>query len=61
LAQQHSPWAFFDHYIDEMNRASRRENRPELRTLSDQWDTRDVPVEVKRVTPQECLEIEREG
>lgn len=61
LAQQHSAWAFFDHYVDRMNQVASREKRPELRALGDQWDTRDVPVEAWRVTPEECLKIEQEG
>lgn len=58
LAQQHSNWTGFDSYTDRLRAFAVANKRPDLLQLEREWDTRSIPVEEKRVTPEDCLAME---
>ena len=58
LAQQHSNWALFDWYTDRLGAFAVANRRPDLLELKKEWDTRSSPIDVKRVTPDDCLAME---
>jgi TPR repeat protein len=58
LAQQYSNWTAFDSYNDKLRAFAVANRRPDLLELENEWDTRSIPVEVKRITPDDCLAME---
>jgi hypothetical protein len=64
LAQNHSSWAFFQDYVNDLMVAARDKNdqskiiHPELEQLAKEWDLRTTPYISKPTTSNDCMQIE---
>jgi hypothetical protein len=61
LAQQHTNWALFDHYLNDLRAAARAAGRDDLWNLAIRWDERLAPTPPPRVTAKDCIAIEQEN
>lgn len=61
LAEQHTNWALFDHYLNDLRAAARAAGRDDLWDLANQWDERKAPTSRRQVTARDCIAVEQEN
>lgn len=61
LAEQHTNWALFDHYLNDLRAAARAAGRDDLWELGISWDQRVAPAGPRRVTAKDCIAVEQEN
>ena len=59
LAEQHTNWAGFDHFLGKLRDYARANNRPDLMEQSDRFDLKRVPNTEKAVKPEDCIQLEK--
>lgn len=61
LAEQHTNWALFDHYLNDLRAAARAAGRDDLFALGISWDQRIAPTGPRSVTAKDCIAVEQEN
>lgn len=59
LAQQHTNWAGFSHFLGLLQDYARENDRPDLLELSYPYDPRRVPITQTVVKPEDCIQLEQ--
>ena len=59
LAEQHTNWAGFDHFLGQLRDYARKNNRPDLVERSKPFDPRIVPITQTVVKPEDCIQLEK--
>lgn len=59
LAQQHTNWAGFSHFLGLLQDYARVNDRPDLVELSYPYDPRRVPITQTVVKPEDCIQLEQ--
>ncbi|MFH2139225.1 MAG: hypothetical protein ABII63_00355 [Pseudomonadota bacterium] len=58
LAEQHTNWAGFDHFLGLLRDYARANDRPDLVEISFPYDPRLVPITQTVVKPEDCIQLE---
>jgi TPR repeat protein len=59
LAEQHTNWAGFDHFLGLLRDYAREYDRPDLVEISRPYDPRLVPITHAVVKPEDCIQLEQ--
>ncbi|HZW23945.1 MAG TPA: hypothetical protein VFF26_00520 [Gallionella sp.] len=59
LAEQHTNWAGFDHFLGLLRDYAREHDRPDLVEASRPYDPRLVPITQAIVKPEDCIQFEQ--
>lgn len=59
LAEQHTNWAGFDHFLGLLRDYAREHDRPDLVEMSRPYDPRRVPIIQTVVKPEDCIQLEQ--
>jgi hypothetical protein len=59
LAEQHTNWAGFHHFLGTLRDYARANNRPDLMEQSYRLDHSRVPITEKAVKPEDCIQLEK--
>lgn len=59
LAEQHTNWAGFDHFLGLLRDYAREHDRPDLVEMSRPYDPRLVPITQAVVQPEDCIQLEQ--